>query len=443
MLRVHGDLTAAMARFPPLPKRLPAGREAFTASEFRRPSPTPSPALDLSMASHYSIKSFFRNMPSALLARYFHRRGALTDFKFSELRGIQRDTLFEAWHGLDSKTREEIESDFQEIYALSRDAGARAIIDEAEWQMRQIPGAHTDFVKMFSALPNHYERAMVAFLDYPACWRGATLLHHADLLPHWRKRAGFPKKPAAVDSESINQLSRLIREFFHRTEGRGNHCFIDCLRRGDRDYFFAYPEDFSRKSNEWSGGLFKPRPHNPAFEIVFIYSETAGKLDMNFRGDHRRVRFLQEMFATAILKLEKLPDAPQNERIYDLSKLVERGFEFAFDAASGIEDVRLKLLRLSSVIEQGNRITVEADPENDFEAVHNLLAKIGISMPLHNYKVTRAELTASVKAGIQSKKVSFSLTHPYYCSLKYEGVDLILRAMLEKSGIEPSTEPEG
>ena len=80
-------------------------------------------------------------------------------------------------------------------------------------------------------------------------------------------------KPAAVDEASIRQLVHLIRDYFHHTEGRGNNCVVEPFRRGDLDYFFAYPEDYSQQSIEWVDGEFGRRPHNPAFEVIYVYSQ--------------------------------------------------------------------------------------------------------------------------------------------------------------------------
>lgn len=309
--------------------------------------------------------------------------------------------------------------------------------------MRDKPGAHASFVNAFSALPNHYVRAMTAFLDHHACWKGAGLLYHADTLPYWRKRVGFPHKPAAIDAASIQELAGVIRDFFHRNEGRGNNCFVDCLRRGELDYFFAYPEDYSKQSNEWVNDQFKPRPHNPAFEIVYIYSKNEGSLDLNFRGDYKRIAPLQAMFATAILKLAELPPDPKDNRVYDLSKLAQKGFEFSFDAGSGIEAIVVRLLRLSSRVTK-DRITAEANADENPGAIYELLAKIGRSVPLHLYNVTQVELTASVvaSAGSKAKKVPIRITYPNSCSLKYDELGLKLRDMLGASGIEPREPPE-
>jgi len=57
---------------------------------------------------------------------------------------------------------------------------------------------------------------------------------------------------------------------------------------------------------------------------------------------------LQGMFATTILKLDELPPDPRDERIYDLGQLGKRGFDFVYGAGSGIEEVAVRKLRLSS-----------------------------------------------------------------------------------------------
>ena len=68
---------------------------------------------------------------------------------------------------------------------------------------------------------------------------------------------------------------------------------VESFRRGDLDYFFAYPEDYSQQQIEWVNGALAQRPHNPAFEVIFVYSQQEGALDLNFRGPYRAVEPLQ------------------------------------------------------------------------------------------------------------------------------------------------------
>jgi len=280
------------------------------------------------MARQYSTRDFFRQMPNALLARYFQKPGLFGDVDFATMKEGKPDELFAAWLALPDNQRNEMDAEFRDIFEMSCEKGFQAIIDEANWQMRENQDALKTFIEKLSALSNHYERAMVTFLDHNSFWRGATIFYHADTLPYWRKRKNLPHRTAAVDAASLQQLAALIRYYFHHAEGRGKNCVVEPFRRGKLDYFFAYPEDYSQQSIEWVNGEFDRRPHNPAFEVIYVYSQKEGSLDLNFRGSYKAIEPLQGMFATAILKIDELPPDPKDERIYDLAPLLQKGFDF-------------------------------------------------------------------------------------------------------------------
>jgi len=391
------------------------------------------------MARHYSTRDFFRQMPNTQLARYFQGRGLFADLDFAAMKEGKPDELFAAWLELPDNQRNIMDAEFQDIFIMSCEKGFRAIIDEASWHFQEIPEDLQSFVETLSELPNHYERAMVTFLDYKTFWRGATRFYHADTLQYWRKRKNLLHQTAAVDEASIQQLAELIRNYFHRTEGRGKNCVVEPFRRGELDYFFAYPEDYSQQSIEWVNGEFDRRPHNPAFEIVYVYSKKEGSVDLNFRGSYKVIEPLQGMFATAILKLEELPPDPKDERIYDLAPLLQKSFDFTYDVGSGIEEVTVKKLRLSSRVKKGDRVTLEANTTEDSDAIYDLLDEVGKSLPLKMYSVTQVELVALVvvDADKPAKRITIRITHPNSCSLKYDEIGLKLRDMLEASGIEP------
>ena len=389
------------------------------------------------MARHYSTRSFFRNIPNALLARCFQERGLFREKDFSGMKETKPDELFTAWLEIPDDQRNEMDAEFQDIFELSCEKGFRAIMDEAEFHL---PGDDLhSFAEKMSALSNHYERAMITFLEHKDFWRGAIRFYHADTLPYWRKRKNMSHRPAAVDEESIKQLAEMIRKYFHHTEGRGNNCVVEPLRRGELDYFFAYPEDYSQQSIEWVNGEFDRRPHNPAFEVIYVYSQQDGTLDLNYRGARKAIEPLQGIFATTILKLEELPPDPQDERIYNLAPLLKRNFDFTYDISSGIEKVTVRKLRLSSRVKKGDRITLEADTSEKPDAVYDLLEEVNKALPTHMFTVTQVELSAivSVDADKRPKTMTIRITYPNSCSLKYDEIGLKLRDMLEASGIEP------
>jgi hypothetical protein len=392
------------------------------------------------MTGQYSTKSFFRQMPNALLARYFNERELFGDIDFSAMKEGKPDELFKAWLALPANQRNKMDAEFRDIYEMSCEKGFRAIIDEAEWQMQEAPDDFTAFVEKLSGLSNHYARAMITFLDHNSFWKGATRFYHADsLLSNWRKRKNMSHNKAAEDEASYKKLAELIRNYFHHTEGRGNNCVVEPFRRKDLDYYFAYPEDYSQQNIEWVDGEFDRRPHTPAFEVIYVYSQKEGSLDLHFRGSKKAVEPLQGMFANAILKLDELPPDPKDERIYDLSLLLRKDFDFIYDVGSGIEEINVKKLRLSSQVKKGERITLEADPSQDSDAVYDLLDQIGEAIPLNMYNLTQVELSASVivDPNKPAKQVSFRITYPNSCSLKYDEIGLKLRKILSLSGIEP------
>lgn len=390
------------------------------------------------VARHYSTRDFFRQMPNAMLARYFRERECLLDFDFAAMKEAQPDELFSAWLALPDAQRNSMDAEFREIFELSCPKGFAAIIDEAEWHYLREPEARSAFVEKLGALASHYERAMVTFLDHKAFWKGASLFFHADSLSYWRKRKNLPKTDAAVDDASIALLATRIRDYFHQ-EGRGNNCVVEPFRRGELDYFFAYPEDYSQQAVEWVNGTFDRRPHNPAFEVIYVYSKKDGTLDLNYRGPRKAVEPLQGIFATTILKLEDLPDDPKDERVYDLNPLANGEFNFVFEPGSGVQDVVVRKLRFSSKVKKGDRITLEADTNQNSDAIYDLLADLRKSLPMHLYNVTQVEVVATVAMGGDKppKDVSIRITHPNSCSLKYDDLDLRLRDMLFASGIEP------
>ncbi len=393
------------------------------------------------MTRHYSPRDFFRNTPNALLARYFAARDVLQDFNFKAIKETKIEPLFEAWLALPEVQRAKMEVDLREIGDMSNEKGVKAIIDEAEFHLSE-DGAHETFVAMLMALPGHHERAMTTFLDHPALWKGATRLYHADTLSHWRKRKNLPKVRAATEPGDIEAFSAAIKGYYQLTEGRARHCRVEPYRRGELEYFFAFPEDYAQNSPEWEGEELALQSRHPPFEIVFVWDAKDGRLELHLSGDKRAVEPLQGIFAETILKCEELPADPADSRVYDLFPLRRKEFSFTWDPASGIERVAVNRLRLT--LNKDRKLTLEANPKHDTKAVYALLEKLAPSLPSHEYVVSQVGITASVKldAKAPAKTVTFQVSYPNSCSLKHDEIGLRLRAMLAGSGIEPK-EPAG
>lgn len=71
------------------------------------------------MTRHSSTRDFFRNTPSALLARYFKARGVLQDFDFAGIKETRIDALFEAWLALPNTQRARMDTELREVRKTS------------------------------------------------------------------------------------------------------------------------------------------------------------------------------------------------------------------------------------------------------------------------------------------------------------------------------------
>ncbi len=255
------------------------------------------------MTRQYSIKNFLRRMPKPFLGRYFEEKNLFSELNFLDMDEGSPENLFLAWEALPDEKRQILDVEFRQIFNMSCKKGTILITDTAKFYLPEPD--RTIFVEKLASLRNAYECAMLTFLDWPQLWQQAQRVQYVDnLSTHWHLRMNFPHQAPAIDGDSLRQLSDAIRQYFHTTEGRGNNCFVEYFRRGNLDCFLAYPEDHSAYGLDWSNNKLNTRPHNPPFEIVFMYSKKQGSLNLNFEGSNKVVEALQSMFAKTILKID-------------------------------------------------------------------------------------------------------------------------------------------
>ena len=335
--------------------------------------------------------------------------------------------------------RNEMELDFREIFRMSCRKGVQAILDATQTRGDDSPERAAAFIESLSRMPDHFHRAMATWLDHRGCWREASRFYGGDAPGWWRKRKNMGHRPPATDTASLRRLADLIGTWFHRSEGRGSRCLVESFHRDGLDFYFAYPEDYSRLEMEWTDGEFIGRRRRPAFEVVFVYSQQEGSMDLSFPGPFRAVEPLQQMFAKAILGLDSLASDPGDAPVYDLAPLLRKDFEFVYGSGSGIESVTVRKLGLVSRILKDFRFTLEPGDAGRPDAIRDYLRMAGVFDPSLLYRVTQAELVALVSADgkTPSGRVPIWLTVPASCSLGYGDRELKLREMVKASGLEP------
>jgi hypothetical protein len=318
------------------------------------------------------------------------------------------------------------------------------MMDEADWHIRNRPadfGHDCDLRQRLAAMENDHERAMWVFVNRPAYWRGTLRFFQADNLgpSFWQKRKNLPKVDVKVDGVSIIALGRALGDYLHVVHGRGWRCEVEPLRRGELDYFYCFGEGFSEAPHAWVGGKLGRHPRNPAHEVIFIYSKEGGRLDTYSKGGKREVPDLEAIFAEIILGAKELRHNEADERVYDLDVLKDRNFAFQFKADSEIREVVVRSMRLSYRYGEKPHFMITGDYKSNANSVHDELGRIAQGIPLDAVHITQVELGVrfTSTATRQVRSVLARLTHPNRCSLRYDGLDLVVRRMLTDSGIEP------
>ena len=75
------------------------------------------------MAQNFSTKDFFRQMPNALLARYFQGKGLMADLDFAAMKQGKPDALFDAWLELPDPIRSKLDAELRDIHPMCSEKG--------------------------------------------------------------------------------------------------------------------------------------------------------------------------------------------------------------------------------------------------------------------------------------------------------------------------------
>ncbi len=384
------------------------------------------------MAGQYSPTQFFRRVPNALLGRFFQEKhGVLKEIAFNKLKETDIDPIFHGFSALPDDRQAEIEAECRDIDAMACQGGMTALTDESAF--------HQDltFPDALSRIDGFHGAAMWTLLEYPAYWAGATLFLHSDNISEssWKKRNDLPHLPPHVEPDDTESLAKAISHYFHTKEGRGRNCKVEVFRRHSKEYFHAYPEDYAQSGMEWKRNELSIRARHPVFEIIFVYCEAEGSLDIYAPKNTKAIPDLQKIFAKTILKLDTLADGTIDKRVYDLNPLADPNFEFRFPLGSGISNAIVTKIRLTLKHGSMRRILLEADAKHNAVAVYDLLKEI--KPPPYYISQISIKVVFEAKPGKRAGTKTFNITHPNSCNLNHVGRDNIIRTMLAASNIEP------
>lgn len=388
------------------------------------------------MATHFTLKSFLRHASNELIAAYLEARGIRLELDPRTVKRAESEKLFQAVSALPADMRMVVEQEFQEITSLGDKAGLKHIRAEAGFR-------RLDLDTGLRQQRSHIDRALWTFVNHREVFDAAERIAAPHLYGRYWKR-GLPliSRPGVNLEEMEQKLEVALRDHFQNEDGRGESCKVDYIGRPPLHRFHAYPEDYPAAPLAWrTPNALEPLPHRPAFEVVFVYDEEAGTLDVYDEGGKESVERLWPLFAKVVLGVEDLPDrvAP----VYALQCFTLPSLTFPRPPDSIVTDLRVKALSLAVQDRDPATVRIEADVSQDRHALHRAIDRFFSDRPvtgryaLSQARVIGARIQATIDRhdGKKPRTRTFDIS-PKSCSLKNDGIDLELRRILLESGID-------
>lgn len=387
---------------------------------------------------HYTLKAFLRSAPNDMLEHYFKNAGLLADFDFGTLTPRKIDPLFERIQSLRATERRKVDADFQDIFALTYEGGVKLLLNEARHNRLSL-------IEDFEPLKGACAKAFWAFLYYRSIFDMALRLSCRDNLKgYWKSRLGLDAFDTKDFEKNSTQLKAELGKYFRNVIGGGRGCTVDYIARDSMHYFFAYPEGFSRSVLHYDNGKLGRLYYSAVLEVIFAYDALAGRLEIYHEGEAKAVEIFQKIFGETILQLKTLP--PDKKPTYNLMALKDRNFKFNYVSESGITEVILTRLSLTytGVDSETQEIAMKAYGSSSSLTLYQMM-DTHFPMQSTDKRPSRDRAfakTASLRVKFlphpgrkRPGSVSFYITYPDSTNLKHDERGMIIRKMLQDSGI--------
>ena len=382
----------------------------------------------------FNPRLLLRQVPNALLARFFSRFGGFAKFDWRQLKEVQVEDVFEQWQELPEAERRQVYQTFRRIYSMATPRGTRVLIEAAH-------DLGLDIARDMGARKNAYERAFSCLLDHPDLFENARILDHLDTLPRssWEKRKGLPKQQIEVTAGRIAELSSRISDYYSAREGRGRKCQVDHRRRASGiDSFCAYPMDYVDEPPCFGeDDPLAGQPSNGPFEVAFAYDGTAGTVDLYAEGGKQVRDELSEIFAEVVLG-QKKGRPPSRIQPYNLDLFKNPGLTFPTDPPEKDISVSVRACRVRTHGHAGGTITIDADLHGSQASVYDVIRAAFPEDGRNLLRATILEVTLRAvieRPGKRKRSITFrvSATH---CDLGHDAEEQTLRRYLKTWGIE-------
>jgi hypothetical protein len=382
----------------------------------------------------YNPRSFLRQVPNALLARFFSGFGGFAEFVWRKLKETEVEGVLEQCQKLPEAERRQVNATFRRINSMATLRGTQVLIEVAH-------DRGLDIAQDMAAGKNAYERAFSCLLDHPDVFENATILDRIAVLPRWswEKRIGLPKQQIEITAGRLTELGSRISDCYFAREGRGEKCRVEYHRRASGiDSFYTYPTDYlNEPARDGEDDDLAGQPWNGPFEVAFAYDGAAGTVDLFAEGGKEVRDELLEDFTETVLGQEK-GSQPCGIQPYDLDLFKNPGFTFPTDPRDGISGLGVKAYRVHTHGHAGGTITIDADVCGPRASVYDVIRAAFPEDGKIFEQATIVEVTLCAlfeRPGNRHRSITFRLSGTR-CDLGHDAEEQTLRRYLKTWGIE-------
>ncbi len=395
------------------------------------------------MSKHFNLLEFLRRVPKDLLQLFCARQDILQGFDWGAGNKVAAEQVADALRAQGTDIARGAMANFNGLCDLAGPGFTQGVLNEAKFFSDDVA------YKAIQGRKSHLGKAFWVTLERPQYVVNAKILSDIDGLPAgaWIKRGGMPARPGPVDQSVVQALEAKLIEYFSAREYRGANCKIDCLRRGSEEIFFAYAEDHPDTELFWQDGQLVPQVLNPSFQLIFKHDDERRTIEIYIEGDRRLVPDLQQLFSASVIREEVPRESPLNNRIYDIARLTQPGFQFLYAPDLGIAGVRVSLMRFVLQGEPWGRFTVEVDNTKTRDALETLIGNLTAKLSMSRVVLDQVCIKVTFHKREGDRKMQTRdcyITNPNSIRLRKDELGEKIATMLIQSGIErPAAREDG
>lgn len=389
------------------------------------------------MSGQYVLKEFLRHAPSDLLCEYLKNKGLGDRIDWNELPGSEVDVFYKAIHSADKRVFETINTDFEDIYAMSDNSGIVTLTDVGRSLSPPI-----DFVEVLSKETGGVRKAFTVFLHYADAFEMAHKTENFCTRKSSRLTE-MPPLPEDWDPDACSEEIKMsISKYYSATEGRGQNCEIDFEEIAGKHYWFVYLENYPDFELGFDDSeKLGPQMRRPVFTISCRYDERDRTMEIAGVTKEQTLEKVKDIFTSAIFGIE-FKDVGV-KRSYKLKHLLAPDHHFEPQLDLGVAACKLKSVKLNTRGRAGLTLQIGLGGDCSHKhlqmCVESFMKAEGISDDSVHVKSAKLQIVFVPEPGRRAKTLTFTVNDLYSTDLKSDWKSGIARQCLKRWEIDTNS----